>query len=426
MWRLSAFLAVVSAAVLGASCGGSTFPSVEGAPSSSTTTGPSSSTTAATLTKAEYVARANAVCATGNARSERIGDPGSDLKTEAEAVDAGAVIATDTLRELRRLPVPDADAWSVETIYAHYDKLIKDAARVSAALRAGDLATAQRVEQDAQADESAADAAADAFGLTVCGSNSGSDVPSSPIATTVPTSHTSPPSGTTCVGEFPCGSGNSSIPSPSHLAASVTTSPVSIAVALTFQSPPDYLAWIVYRGDDQAPFEQARRCNCAGSEGHAFDDDIVAGHRYTYYVVATDKYMTAISRPASISVDVPASAVPTPPSSGPPCDASYPCGPGTSSIPSPQSVAASVRTSGQTFEVLIGWQPPPGYRGWAIYRGDDGTPFEQAQGCCGGHPGLAGDANVLAGHRYTYYVVTRSGDTFSLPTPIVVDVPSHP
>jgi hypothetical protein len=361
------------------------------------------------------------VCATGNARSERIGDPGSDLSKQAEAVDAGAVIAADTLRQLRRLPVPDGDAWSVETIYTNYDKLIKDAAQVSAALRARDLTTAQRVEQDAQADESAADAAAKVYGLTVCGSNSGSDGPSSPPTTSVPTS---PASGTPCVGDFPCGSGDSSIPAPSSLAASVTTSPVDIAVALTFQSPPDYLGWIVYRGDAHTPFEQARRCNCAGSAGHAFDGDIVAGHQYTYYVVATDKYMTAFSHPASITVDVPASAVPTP--SGPSCDENYPCGSGTSSIPSPRSVAASIRTAGQIIQVLITWQAPPGYRYWNIFRGDDHTPFELAQRCgCGGSTGRAGDTGAPAGHRYTYYVVTMSqdGNTFSLPASITVDVP---
>jgi hypothetical protein len=179
--RVPALVIAGTVAMFGASCGSVSISLSRG--TSSTTT-----TSAAALTKAEYVARANAVCATANARNDAIGDPGSDVSRQAQAVDAGAAIAADTVRQLRHLPVPAGDGATVATIYADVDKIVKDAALLSAALRAGDRLTAQQREQDVQADETVANAEADAYGLTVCGESSGSDStsPAGDPSTTLP------------------------------------------------------------------------------------------------------------------------------------------------------------------------------------------------------------------------------------------------
>jgi hypothetical protein len=63
--------------------------------------------------------------------------------------------------------------------------------------------------------------------------------------------------------------------------------------------------WGVYRSDGDEPFVQAQVCGCAGGSGRAFDTDVVAGHRYTYYVVAMSQDRTSFSRPTSVTVDVP-------------------------------------------------------------------------------------------------------------------------
>src|SRR5262249_53130027 len=177
----------------------------------------------------------------------------------------------------------------------------------------------------------------------------------------------------------------------------------------------------VYRGDNDTPFALSQECNCAGGLTNAFDVGVEAGHRYTYYVVAMGQDRATFSLPAAITVDVP--AAPTD-STGTPCNDSFPCGSPASSVPAPRAVVASFRK--RDMDVLITWQPPEGYLQWAVYRGDDHTPFGLASVCrCAGGAGTAADTAVVAGHRYTYYVVTMNQDrtSFSNPVAITVDVP---
>jgi hypothetical protein len=234
------------------------------------------------------------------------------------------------------------------------------------------------------------------------------------------------PSGPRCPGtvRVPCGSGTSSIPTPRSVAVSVGRLGLGFQVAITWRPLLGYSGWTVYRGDNDTPFALSQECNCAGHPGAALDGEVIAGHRYTYYVVTVGKDHATFSLPAAITVDVP-KALTYP--NGTPCNDNYPCGSGTNSIPAPRAVAVSVRM--RTMEVVITWQPPPGYLGWQVYRGDDQTPFELAHVCmCAGSPGSAFDGNVAAGHRYTYYVVTMSQDraSFSHPISMTVDVPAGP
>jgi hypothetical protein len=152
------------ALVLVASCGGGSSK----ADAPATTAAP---TTATTIPKARaaYIARANALCRTMNARVAKL-TKGASSKNEAALTDRAAKILSETLQQLRQVPTPPGDEASVRAIYAKIDVILADAPKLSAALRADDQATGQRVQVKLQQDSQEANALSKAYGLSVCGS----------------------------------------------------------------------------------------------------------------------------------------------------------------------------------------------------------------------------------------------------------------
>ncbi len=122
------------------------------------------------MAKAAYVAAANALCRTMNARSDALGDPGNDPSRVAEVARATAAIISETLQKLRALPAPAGDAAVVNAIYAKAEVLTGDYRQLATAIRSRDRAQVNRLVDKANSDMAVANAAANAYGLTVCGS----------------------------------------------------------------------------------------------------------------------------------------------------------------------------------------------------------------------------------------------------------------
>ena len=123
----------------------------------------------ATISRADYQARANAICSGMNARGNSLQDPGTDQAKLKQVVDQAIPITADGVAQLRKLPEPKGDEATIQGFYAKLDKLIADLKDESAALQANDLPRASQIATTFKADSSAANSAANAFGLTVCG-----------------------------------------------------------------------------------------------------------------------------------------------------------------------------------------------------------------------------------------------------------------
>jgi len=151
------FLLVLVALLATASCSSGT-----------TSSGSSTSGAVAPLTKVAYIAKANAICATMNARTKALGRPGRDVAQAIRASEESRAIAAQALRQLRALPAPPADAAALERIYSKVDALIADYPRLSAALRTGRRAAIVSAATQFATDGQAANAASKSYGLTVC------------------------------------------------------------------------------------------------------------------------------------------------------------------------------------------------------------------------------------------------------------------
>jgi type III secretory pathway lipoprotein EscJ len=123
----------------------------------------------ATISKADYQAKANAICATMNAKGNSLQDPGTDQAKLKQVVDQAIPITSDGLAQLRQLPQPKGDEATIQSFFAKLDKLIADLRDESAALQANDLPKASQIATNFKTDSTAANDAANAYGLTVCG-----------------------------------------------------------------------------------------------------------------------------------------------------------------------------------------------------------------------------------------------------------------
>lgn len=120
--------------------------------------------------KGAYLARANAICSTMNAKTTALPDPGTDPLQQATVTSQAVAITEDALRQLRALPVPAGDAVTISAILSKVDVVVADANKLAAALRSGDQAQSRTLEAQLQTDTTSANTAAVAYGLTVCGS----------------------------------------------------------------------------------------------------------------------------------------------------------------------------------------------------------------------------------------------------------------
>ena len=138
---------------------------------SSPTASRTSPSPAATISRAGYQSRANAICASMNARGNSLQDPGKDKAKLKQVVDQAIPITSDGLAQLRQLPEPPADRATIEDFYAKLDRLIGDLKDESAALATNDSNRASQIASTFKTDSTAANDAANAYGLTVCGSS---------------------------------------------------------------------------------------------------------------------------------------------------------------------------------------------------------------------------------------------------------------
>jgi hypothetical protein len=125
----------------------------------------------AAISRSEYQSRANAICASMNAKGNSLQDPGKDQAKLKQVVDQAIPITSDGLAQLRQLPQPPGDEATIQGFFAKLDKLIGDLKDESAALGANDMNRAGQIASNFKADSTAANDAANAYGLTVCGSS---------------------------------------------------------------------------------------------------------------------------------------------------------------------------------------------------------------------------------------------------------------
>jgi len=120
------------------------------------------------LTRAEYVQRADAVCKSYNERQEKLGDPKS-LKDIERLADETTPLAEEQLDKLRDLKAPDEiadDANAFRDLTAQQVSNIDD---LVGAAKASDVKRIQSIVTSASKLDVQADAKAKAIGLKVCG-----------------------------------------------------------------------------------------------------------------------------------------------------------------------------------------------------------------------------------------------------------------
>src|SRR5437763_15429130 len=100
---------------------------------SRTTASRTSPSPSATISRSEYRSRANAICASMNAKGNSLQDPGTDQAKLKQVVDQAIPITSDGLAQLRQLPEPPADRATIADFYAKLNRLLGDLQDESAA-----------------------------------------------------------------------------------------------------------------------------------------------------------------------------------------------------------------------------------------------------------------------------------------------------
>ena len=120
-------------------------------------------------TKADFVARAAAICQSSGEKARAIPtpDPG-DFTAMANVLDRAARITTDLMRQFRRVPLPPGDKATIQAMFAEVDALGSAVAAAASAMRAGDSRQAATLLDQAQGHERAYEVAAKAYGLRGC------------------------------------------------------------------------------------------------------------------------------------------------------------------------------------------------------------------------------------------------------------------
>lgn len=133
--------------------------------------------------KSAYLAAGNAICADMNSASQQasqqIAPNGPTTPEDTRLLlDHEADIIDQALLRLEALTPPTGDEATLKALYDEIDQLVGTARKASAALARGDLATAQSLLHQLDAQTAKANADSIAYGLTECGSD-----PSSPPVT---------------------------------------------------------------------------------------------------------------------------------------------------------------------------------------------------------------------------------------------------
>jgi hypothetical protein len=124
----------------------------------------------ATITRADFIRQANAICQVMNDKVHAVPDPGSDPDKVADALQLDIAVTSDAFQQLQGLPMPAGDERVIEDIYSKINLLLSDGADLSASVRNRDRAKVLTLQATVKADTTAANNASNAYGLTVCGS----------------------------------------------------------------------------------------------------------------------------------------------------------------------------------------------------------------------------------------------------------------
>lgn len=184
--RRSAVLAALALTVIAlAGCGGSSSSSSKTTTTSKTTSSAPTTTTKApsSLTKAEYIKKADAICEEGatfigDALDEALAaadalemnnthDARLDL---AETMDVFAAQLSATTRELRALAPPAEDPATVSKYLDALDSTIKSLEGFSSAVESNDVSRARELHDEGVSTSNTAKDLARGYGFKVCGS----------------------------------------------------------------------------------------------------------------------------------------------------------------------------------------------------------------------------------------------------------------
>ena len=124
-------------------------------------------TAGGTLTKAEFVAQANAICKDYDARIDALGEPGSieDLVGLAEKAKP---IAEDGVAKLRALKAPEDLQASYDEYLATGDVNIELVVQLGEAAKSGDVAAIEKIGTEGEENADKAHGIAAELGLTDC------------------------------------------------------------------------------------------------------------------------------------------------------------------------------------------------------------------------------------------------------------------
>lgn len=151
-------------------CGGTTATTTGSSPGASSGSSPGGTPPPGAITRAEFVARANAICQAGNARQSALPSPGATVAQQLAYLDQIIAATADTLRQIRALPQPPTDRATLQEVYAKADGAVGMALQESSALRDGRTAAAAGLDAQLPGAVQAANAAFTSYGLTSCGS----------------------------------------------------------------------------------------------------------------------------------------------------------------------------------------------------------------------------------------------------------------
>lgn len=121
------------------------------------------------LTKAEYIAQADAICKDVNDRLDALGAAES-IEEFAELAASAVEIQEDGLADLKELKPPEEDQATIDEALALLDQQLALSQQIQEAAAAGDEAKVEELIAQIEPIDSEADQLAVEYGLTECGS----------------------------------------------------------------------------------------------------------------------------------------------------------------------------------------------------------------------------------------------------------------
>ncbi len=161
-----------------AGCGGTSTSTTIAATRASAPTTPA---TPAGPTKAQFIVRADAICARTNAKLKPVQGRlaalarGSELTIEsagATALRQGGAITREGIAQLQALLVPQGDASTVQKIITALDDEAADIDNMAAATAGGEASAIEAAKRAAQTTKATYQGLAQGYGLKVCGAGS--------------------------------------------------------------------------------------------------------------------------------------------------------------------------------------------------------------------------------------------------------------